>query len=145
METFVTIYGLEFMLQAKCMNKQLDPDSIIIKLMLIVLAFSSNCFTVDIDENTHNDSLLYGTHRLTGSQNVYIDLLWKYMVHQYGYQNAVFRFSRLVQLVLDLMKYSASAYITNTIYHNLVNNVIQKMKHSLIINQNEQVPLWGKT
>jgi uncharacterized membrane protein len=94
METFVTIYGLEFMLQVKRMNKQLDSSSIIVKVMLIVLAFSSNCFTVDTHKNIHNDSLLYGTHRLAVSQNVYIELSWKYMVHQYGYRNSVFRFSR---------------------------------------------------
>jgi hypothetical protein len=145
MEIFATIYGLEMMIQVKRISKQLDLDSTIVKLILIVLAFSSNCFIVDTHENIHNDSLLYGTHRLLGSQNVYIELLWKYMIYQYGYGNSVLRFARLIVLFLDLIKYSATAYTTNALHYNVVNNVMKEAKQSLIVREKEIWPLWGKS
>jgi len=144
MKSFILIYGLEVMRQVVHISKQLDTDSTIVKLMLMALAFSSNCSLVDVQQNIHNDSLLYGTHRILGSQNVYVELLWKYMVYHYGYNVSVLRFARLIKLSLDLIKYSANTYMTNSIHHHLVDDFIQRSKQLLIINQNEQVPLWGK-
>ncbi|CAF1307508.1 unnamed protein product [Adineta steineri] len=144
MNDLTSIYGLEIVQQTIHITKQLDNDPTIIKLMLIVLAFSSNCSIVDFNQDVHNDSLLYGTHRLLGSQNVYAELLWKYMICQYGYYTSALRFARFIQLVLDLIKYSANIYINNHTHHNLVDDFIQKTKELLIMNQNEQVPLWGK-
>jgi len=92
-----------------------------------------------------NDSLLYSTHRLLGSQNVYIELLWKYMIYRHGYYNSVLRFSRLIQLFLSLIKDSAMFYMNNVAYRKLVDNILEKIKHLLITEQNEQIALWGKT
>lgn len=61
---------------------KLEYDSIIIKLMLIILAFSSNCYMVHQHENINNDCLLLGTYRILGSQNMYVEILWKYMIHR---------------------------------------------------------------
>jgi hypothetical protein len=142
-KSFASIYGLELMVEALRINKQLDVDLKIIELMLLILAFSSNCSIVNFQQEIHNDSLLSGTHRLLGSQNVYVEVLWKYTTFHYGYYNSALRFARLIKLSLDLIKYSANAYINNTIYHNLVNDFNRKMKQFLIDNQNEQVQLWG--
>jgi hypothetical protein len=143
-KSFTLVYGIEMMLQLTYINKLLNIDFTTIKLMLIILAFSSNYSTVDVHEMTFNDSLLHGTHRLLGSQNVYVEVLWKYMVYQYGYYDSALRFAQLIEFLLNLIKSSTYAYINNTTYHNLVNDVIQKSKQWLITNQNEQVPLWGK-
>jgi hypothetical protein len=143
-DIFTIAYGSEILLPVKHLNQQLDLDSTILKLVLIVLAFSSNCFIVDLYENMFNDSLLYGTHRLLGSQNVYIELLWKYMIHHHDYNNSVLRFSRLIQLFLSLIKYSAIAYMNNTTHRELVDNILGKTKQLLMSEHNEQVQLWGK-
>jgi hypothetical protein len=145
METFSSVYGLDMMLQAKCIVKKLDSDLTIIELMLIILAFSSNCFIIHRNVKLHSDSSLNGTFRLLGSQNVYVELLWKYMIHQYGYHDTVLRFSRLIEIFLDLMKYSAIIYTSDEIDHHLVNAICKQTKQSLKINQHEQGPLWGRT
>ncbi|CAF0855630.1 unnamed protein product [Adineta steineri] len=137
-------YGSEMTNQAYHLTKQLDLDSTLIKFMLIIVAFSSNSFLVDIDENIHNDSLLLGTFRLFGSQNVYVELLWKYMEYRYGYSETVIRFAGLVKHVLSMIKHAANIYISNEIHHDFVAEVVEKTNETLIKNQNELVPLWGK-
>jgi hypothetical protein len=143
-DLFATIYGSEVLSQAKHINKELVCNSTIVKLMLIVLAFSSNCFIVDTQENMLNDSFLQDTHCLLRSQNIYIELLWKFMIYHHDYYSAALCFSRLMQHFLNLVKYSAIAYSKNTNYRQLIDNVFQKAKQSLKIEQDKQVQLWGK-
>ncbi|CAF1237877.1 unnamed protein product [Adineta steineri] len=143
-KTFSIIYGSEMMIQAIRMCKKLDTDVIIIKLMLLILAFSSNCFIINQQEDTQNDSFLNGTYRLLGSQNVYVQLLWKYMTYRYGYYHAARRFFRLIEIVLDLIKYSGAVYTYNDTHHGLVDNILGQAKQSLIVDYDKQKPLWGK-
>jgi len=144
-DLFTTVYGSDILFQAKQINKQLDYDSTVIKLMLLVHAFSSNSFIVDAHENALNDTFLHGTHYLLESQNIYIELLWKFMLYHHDYYNSVLCFSRLMGLFLNLIKYSTIAYQTNANYHKLVDNVFEKAKQSLMSDQNKDVRFWGKT
>jgi hypothetical protein len=143
MEAFGTFYGSEMVLEAKRIDKQLGSDLTVIKLMLIVLAFSSNCFINYTKNKMHYDSLLSGTFRLFGSQNVYVELLWKYMIYRYGYYDSAISFFRLIEICLDLIKHFASAYANNEIHHDLVEDVVEQTKQLLINDQNEQRLLWG--
>jgi len=145
MEAFTTIYGSEMMLLAKNVNERLDPDSTLIKLILIVFAFSSNGFILKKHENMGRDGLLFGTFRLFGSQNVYLELLWKYMVYRYGYNESVLRFSRFIQIYVCILKKLAIINENNEAHQNMVDGIIEKIKQSLTKNENEQIPLWGKT
>lgn len=143
-EAFATVYGLKMAVQAQRIDKKVDIDLTIIKLMLLILAFSSNCFITYRKEKIHKDGLLNGTYRLFGSQNVYVELLWKYMIYRYGYHDSVLRFFRLIEIFLDLVKYSGLIYIYNEPHRLLVEEVIEKAEQLLIVNQNEQKLLWGK-
>jgi hypothetical protein len=145
MEAFTSIYGSEIILLVKNANNELDPDSTLVKLMLMVLIFSSHCFNHDNNGHIQHDRLLYGTFRLLGSQNVYLELLWKYMIYRYGYFESVPRFSRLIKTFLCVLKTVANIYMTNQTHQTMVDNIIEKIKQSLIMNENEQIPLWGKT
>lgn len=86
--------------QTKRITKQLDFDSTIVKIMLMILAFLSCCLVSNVDENIYNDSLLLVTYRLLGYQNVFVELLWKYMIYRYGFYDTVHRFARLIMLLL---------------------------------------------
>ncbi len=145
MEAFTTIYGSEMMLLAKNVDERLDPDSTLIKLILIIFAFSSNGFILNKHGNMERDSLLFGTFRLFGSQNVYLELLWKYMTYRYGYNESVLRLSRLIQIYLCILKKLAIINENNEAHQNLVDDIIEKIKRSITNNENEQNPLWGKT
>jgi hypothetical protein len=92
-----------------------------------------------------NDSLRFGTFRLYGSQNVYVELLWKYMIYRYGYYQTVLRFARIVKYILDKIRQSTSIYMTNKIIRDFMDDIIKKIKEKLTTSQNDMVPLWGKT
>ena len=141
----MSIYGYDVFQQTKRIAMQLDYDLIINKLILIILAFSSNCYMVDEHENMYHDSLLYGTYRLFGSQNVYIGILWKFMIYRYNYYDASLRFARLIKHMLDLLKISGNAHQSNEIHQNFVDEIAVSTELCLHINENEVVPLWGKT
>ncbi len=145
MDAFTHIYGSEIVLLAKNAIEQLDSDSTLIKIMLIVLVFSSHCLIVGDHENIEYDRLLHGTFRLLGSQNVYLELLCKYMIYRYGYSESISRFSRLVKTFLCVLKTSAILYMNNQTHQTMVDNIIEKIKQSLTIHEYEQTPLWGKT
>lgn len=144
-EVFTNFYGLETISSLKDAINRLDPDSTLIKVLIVILAFSSHCLMVDGNSDSTWDGLLYGTFRLFGSQNVYLDLLWKYMISQYGYNNSTLRFSRLMDMILCVLKISGNIYLTNEKHQNLVDTILDQIKISLIHREYEQMPLWGRT
>lgn len=77
----LSIYGYDIFQQTKRIIKQLNYDLIIIKLILLIFTFPSNCYMVDKHKNMYDDSLLYGTFRLLSSQNLYVEILWKYIIY----------------------------------------------------------------
>jgi hypothetical protein len=145
LKAFITIYGSDIMLSAKHVTEQLDSDSTLIKIILMIFAVSSTCLIVNTNATTERDSLLYGTFRLLGSQNVYVEILWKYMIYKYGYDESALRFTRLIKIFLCVMKKLAVAHTNNETHRKIVNDIVEKTKQTLITNTNEQTPLWGKT
>ncbi|CAM4913291.1 unnamed protein product [Rotaria socialis] len=140
-DLFKAVHGPEIIFQVKSINKQLDFDSTIVGLLWIVFGFSSNNFIINVHKNMLADSLLYSTHCLVRSQNVSIELLWKYMIYRHGFSNSVCHFSRLIGEFLNLIKYSAIAYMNTVNYHKLVDNALKKMKQLLITDSKEHVQL----
>lgn len=143
-DSYHRTYGEQTMRQSFLLTKRLDLDSTLFKLMFLVIVFSSNCCIVDMDQHARDDTFLFGTYRLYGSQNVYVLLLWKYMVYRYGEQHAVLRFAGLVKNVLDMISDAARTYLDNELHHHLVDDVVEKVKDELILGQHEPVALWGK-
>jgi hypothetical protein len=93
----------------------------------------------------HSDALLRGTFRLLGSQNLYTEILWKYMIYRYGYEQTVVRFAALVKQMLDLINLSTGIYTENPHHQILVDDFVEEAKIALRLNDNNDKPLWGKT
>ncbi|CAF4834592.1 unnamed protein product [Rotaria sp. Silwood1] len=96
---------------------------------------------MDIHENLNDDNLIYSTFRLFGSQNVYVELLWKYIMYQYNYSETVIHFAGLVKSMLDSIRQATSVYISIDIHHEFRDEAIEKTKETLILSQNEPVSL----
>ena len=141
----IAVYGYDIFQQTRRIAMQFDYDLIIIKVMLIILSFSSNCYMVDDKDKIPNDSLLFGTFRLFGSQNVYVEILWKYMIYRYNYYDASLRFARLIKHMLDLLKMSGNVHQNNDIHQNFIEEITVLTEHSLTMNEHQSNPLWGKT
>jgi hypothetical protein len=139
----IKVYGMEVVRRARRIRNRLDPDSLLIKLMLVIHAFSSNCLIVEAPRSQQNDSLILGTFRLFGSQNVYVELVWKYMIYRYGYRDTVLRFASLVKQMLDMSSHLADSYIQSESHHQYVDEMVGENKPSLSANASTYTPLWG--
>lgn len=140
--SFASIYGSEMMLELVCISNKLDVDLTIIKLMFVILVFSSNCSMVEHHPELYHDRLLTSTSSLLCSQDAYLTVLWKYMISQYGYYKAAISFSQLIQFSLRLIKSSAMTYMNNRTYYQLVNEFRRCTRQLLISNEGEPVRFW---
>ncbi|UJR08984.1 hypothetical protein I4U23_013234 [Adineta vaga] len=140
----VPLYGHDVVHQAREITNRLDFNSSIVKIIHIIFAFSTNCYTVTYQANVKKDVFLHGTFRLLGSQNVYIEILWKYMLYRFGFEETVFRFTALVKQMLDLIVLSAGIYQKNAHHQILVDDLVEEAKTALALVKNNSIPLWGK-
>jgi hypothetical protein len=144
-KAILPLYGTINVQRTKRITTQLDHDLTLVKLMLITLTFSSNFFTIIEDENMYKDSLLYGTFRLLGSQNVYAELMWNYMIYRYGFSESVQRFAALIKIILDSLKLASDIYENNRTHHLFADEIMEQTERLLTISDQENVSLWGKT
>jgi hypothetical protein len=138
MYAFGSLYDAETLARADSIIKRLDYDSTSVKIFLIIIAFSSNCFLVDKGENLQEDYLLSKTKVLFRYQNLYAELLWKYMLFRYGYLEAAGRFSGLIKQILDLIPLSIDAYIQNSTHHVMVDEITESTERKLNINNDDR-------
>lgn len=141
----ISSYGYEIFIQIKRIASQFDSDPVVIKLLLFILAFSSSCYVVDRDENNHMDRFLQGTFRLFGSQNVYLEVLWYYLIYRYDYYDAALRFARIIKHMLDLLTISNDAQQNNQMHQNFIEQRTVETEEILKTNEQELIPVWGKT
>lgn len=139
------IYGIEVVEQVKYSIKYLDSDETISKLMILTMSFSSTCCLFANNQNLSEDNFTKGTYQLFASQNVYVELLWKYMIYRYGHFESIIRYSNFIKYMLDKIKQLTSVNENNKAHDKFVNETITKYKKSLVSDQNQIVPLWGKT
>lgn len=141
----IPLFGQEQFQRAKKISQQLDSDPTLVKLLLIALAFSSNCSTVEGNTTTtEQDTLLLGTFRLFGSQNVYLELIWKYLIHRYGNVESIQRFSNLIKSLLDTLKFFSDIYENNSVFQQFLTDRLQQDEQSTNLSESLLIPLWGK-
>ncbi|CAF3329583.1 unnamed protein product [Rotaria socialis] len=141
---FSLLYGTELTQHARSICQKLNCDLILIKLLIIALAFSSNCYMVDNQENIGEDALLLGTFRLFGSQNAYVEILWKYLIHNYGFDRSVHIFSKLIKQFLDAFSLSMDMYANKTYHRIFLDEIVKEVETCSISDEQRVAPLWGK-
>ncbi|CAF3488908.1 unnamed protein product [Rotaria sp. Silwood1] len=106
---FPLIYGSTIVDDAVTIARRTDNDVTLIKLMIPILLFSTSC-CIHIPSNVNNNyqltdieinSIFFNTKRLFDIQNTYIEMMFKYMVHRFGYNEASLRFAGLIKSFLD--------------------------------------------
>ncbi len=63
--------------------------------------FENYFITLDPVLSTETDSIFINTKRLFDIQNVYIEIMFKYMIYRFGYNQASLRFAALIKSFLD--------------------------------------------
>jgi hypothetical protein len=128
------IYGVDYVQEIQRIIHRLEPNGTLIKIMLMILAFASNSsliqnnFSIDTnDYSTPSNSI-----SLLRIQNVLTTLIWKYLVYQYGFEEAVRRCNNLVKTYLDILHHvNANA---SREHWQMIDSVVKKIIQSLIIN-----------
>ncbi|CAF0733242.1 unnamed protein product [Adineta steineri] len=127
------IYGAEYVKESERVMRRLESDTTLIKMLLIILVFSSNCSIISSEQifslsYTSTTSAMILTH----VQDIFVVILWKYLVYKYGFIEAVRRLNRLVKNYLDLL---------NRVHENhskqhaeMVNIIVEKTADSLALN-----------
>ncbi|CAF1642716.1 unnamed protein product [Adineta ricciae] len=122
---------------------QYNVDETILKLFLVTLVFSTCTDVVQASSNgksrsesmnyknspLENDSLVL-VEDLTTIQNVYVDILFKYMLYRYGLRDAVLRFAKMTKTFLDKM----CCFVQTEESSRLQNEIIENIRYEIITN-----------
>lgn len=103
-----------------------------------------NCFSlivIDLDPVITNDrnSVFFNTKRLFEIQNIYIDIMFKYMIYRFGYQEASLRFAALIKSLIDHCMCIFRAMEVQA-HEQLIQNVVKEIETVLTLtpSSNEQ-------
>jgi len=98
-------------------------DSILLKLLLIIISLSSGNYRNRND--TGMDQICEDTLSIYYAQNIYVELLWKYILSRSSNQlNAVKFFDKLIQFLLYLL----NVHLLVDGYINNLSNEIEQME-----------------
>jgi hypothetical protein len=125
------LYGTDYMNKCARDNQRLESNGNLIKLMLFVLIFSSNCSVVRFDHVHHDEHRRThaSTLELMQAQDIYVTMLWKYMVYLYGYNQAAVRFSSMIKSLLDMF-HRVAGLPANPVQNQISNCTIRDLDGS---------------
>ncbi|UJR14307.1 hypothetical protein I4U23_001302 [Adineta vaga] len=138
---FPSIYGSNFSEDCIRVAHRLDNDLTLIKLFLPVILFSTTCY-VNLPNNTSGisqsssinmNSIFLNTSRLYYIQNIYIEILFKYMILRFGYNEASIRFAALLKTFMDQSVYILQAEEVQQ-HDELIQTVVQEKVFPIILN-----------
>jgi len=125
-----TIYGYKTMEYFNKFSIKLERNGIFIKIMLLILAFSTNCSIVTFDYS-ENITLISNSVSIINIENVFITMFWKYLVYQYGFVLAVRWFDSFIKYVLDVLQNSREQ--SNVQHRDMLGTVIEETTRLLKI------------
>ncbi|UJR32773.1 hypothetical protein I4U23_020233 [Adineta vaga] len=142
---FPAIYGSIVMEEGLKIYERIDNDGTLIKLFLPILIFSTGCEDVSsiieaiIQNNLPQDqfNLLSNNMNVFYLQNLYVEILFKYMNYRYGYNEAALRFAALLKCFLD-QSICALLVEDNQRHTEFIQTVVQETKCLLSL-ENDQV------
>ena len=126
--SFSGIYGSNFLEKVDNVFKQMDSD-----MMIFIIIFSSNSCIVTFNPSDHI-GLMAVVSDVVRIQDIYVTVLWKYLIHQYGFREAVLRYSSLIKTLMN--GYWMLETMSNSeIYEQILHRTAKQMKSSLAIEE----------
>ncbi|CAF0961525.1 unnamed protein product [Rotaria sordida] len=122
------LYGYENCLMTKKFITTLEQNRTLVKIMLLITAFSENCSIVSLDYS-QSMTTMTSTISLFHTQNILVSMLWKYLNYQYGFLGAAKCFHSFIQYVLNLIRWTARN--PSTQHSDMVDTLIENTTRSL--------------
>ena len=131
--SIIGLYGVDCFKKVMKIYQQADDNETIYKVMLFVTAFFSNSSMVIFD-STDDMSSATVSMNLVLIQDFYVTMLWKYLVYQYGFKEAVRRYSSLITTMLNGYQILENVMGLKS-YDEMFNMTVEQMERSLIIEE----------
>jgi hypothetical protein len=107
----------------------IDQDIILVKLTLSLFAFCTTSCTL-FDKN-NSISYIKDNQSVLRIQNMYAELIWKYLLYKYTFNEAVVRFSQLVKCLV--VTFSVRTHLQTVTNHTTaVDELIQEIDQQYI-------------
>lgn len=131
-DIFKYFYGNEPIYDIQNVLKYIDSDIIVAKLTISIFAFSN---TLSICSQTKSNSFL-NTLTIFSIENIYVEILWKYLLYRYGYYHSIQRFINIIQTLLAASQILRNAQRIGK-HLNDIDALIEQTEISLLINEFE--------
>lgn len=133
--TCINAHNENSVIKSQKIITRMEPNGTLLKIMLMVLGFSSNCSITQFKHGLDSTILSSSDLNIIGRiQDKFIVLLWKYLVYQFGSDEAVRRLNRLVKNYLDVLLLVSE--INSTKCTNIIETAFENTLHSLNLLEN---------
>lgn len=121
------IYGRIILDYRRISSKFVEPDMIVCKLAIPLFTLSTNAriFSRNIDGEYRN------IKQILSIQDKYAELIWKYLIRQYTYREAIKKYTRIIQWFLLLTTFMQDAYNVDRYVHD-VESLVEQMELTLL-------------
>lgn len=126
------IYGVEYVRDVRLSLARYETNQNLLKLILIILTFSSNASVTTYDPSvvltipSHAQTLY-----LLRTQDMFITMLWKYIVYLYGYIDGIKKMNGLVKNLLETLDRIHA--IASKQHWDMVDHIVEETFNSLSI------------
>lgn len=128
-KTAETIFRPNATLSTKHVISQLDPDETFIKLIIVILSFSTIDYTV---YKKFESTRSINTKKILPIQDIYTEITWRYLVYQYGHEDAVRRFANIIRC-LFLVNHAIVEARKSQEFTDIIETVIKQTEQILIV------------
>ena len=130
---FVDFYGKDFLDRMQHAVKLIDADIILAKLSLSLFAFSNHIgmYSPSMTRTLTNAS------PIVQIQNSYAEITWKYLLYRYGHDQAVIRYTNLIQCLLVTIDMISIAQ-NNTRHTNDIESLVEQTELKLVLDDIER-------
>jgi len=127
---WIEILGEEFYhnLTATAMKliQILEYDRVIVKILLLIIIYSKGFCSYDIlhEPSLNNMSIILNT------QNIYVEVLYKYCLHQYGFNKTISLFTNLIGQLFAIQR--LSVHLKDIVHSNIDASQLSPLMQSVL-------------
>ena len=124
------IYGDEYIFQSYRVLQNFDTNRLLLKVMMIISAFSTNSSMIVFNHCPSNSSISQAVY-LVRIQDAIATIFWKYLIYRYGFFEASIRYANLIKSHLDILKLLNQN--SSHDHQRMVNSIVDQMNGNLSI------------
>ena len=126
----IELYGAENTEILQSFLVRLEPNSVLFKLLILLIGFSESASIVIPTKHCHSASIP-NRSLLLRIQDLLVTMIWKYLHYQYGFQGAIRCFTSYISFILNTLRWMERG--PKAEYEEIVDTVIDNVDRSLTL------------